>query len=107
MPPNVTLLDLVNAVADHARSDAEVIAAVVWMVNSGRVRLCGTFVRRATPGTLVSLRENLGREPFTVSFERGYRGIATRRPPTRWRRGATWSSILVATRKPGPTPCPR
>ena len=43
MPPNVTLLDLVNAVADHSRSDAEVIAAVVWMVNSGRVRLCGTF----------------------------------------------------------------
>jgi hypothetical protein len=26
MAPNVTLLDLVNAVTDHARSDREVIA---------------------------------------------------------------------------------
>ena len=43
MALNVTLLDLVNAVSDQARSDAEVIAAVVYLVNSGRVRLCGTF----------------------------------------------------------------
>jgi len=43
MAGDVTLLDLVNAVADHARSDAEVIATVVWMVNQGHVRLCGTF----------------------------------------------------------------
>jgi hypothetical protein len=28
----------------------------------------GGVVRRATPGTLVSLRENLGRELFTVSL---------------------------------------
>ena len=39
----LTLLDLVNAVAEHARSDAEVVATVVWMVNQGHVRLCGTF----------------------------------------------------------------
>jgi hypothetical protein len=26
MAPNITLLDLVNAVAEHARSEAEVIA---------------------------------------------------------------------------------
>ena len=43
MVRNVTLLDLVNAVAEHARSEAEVIATVVWMVNGGHVRLCGTF----------------------------------------------------------------
>ena len=43
MAPNITLLDLVNAVAEHARSDAEVVATVVWMVNQGHVRLCGTF----------------------------------------------------------------
>ena len=43
MALNVTLLDLVNAVSDQARSEAEVIAAVVYLVNSGRVRLCGTF----------------------------------------------------------------
>src|SRR5437870_5662460 len=43
MERNVTLLDLVNAVAEHACSEAEVIATVVWMVNRGHVRLCGTF----------------------------------------------------------------
>ena len=43
MTLNVTLLDLVNAVSDHARSDAEAIATVVYMVNRGHVRLCGTF----------------------------------------------------------------
>jgi len=43
MAPNVTLLDLVNAVAEQARSDAEVIATIVFMVNQGHVRLCGTF----------------------------------------------------------------
>ena len=43
MGRNVTLLDLVNAVAEHARSDAEVVATVVWMVNQGHVRLWGTF----------------------------------------------------------------
>ena len=44
MPHNdVTLLDLVNAVAEHARSEAELIATVVYMVNQGHVRLCGTF----------------------------------------------------------------
>jgi len=43
MPPNITLLDLVNAVARHARSEAEIIATVVYMVNRGRVHLCGTF----------------------------------------------------------------
>jgi len=43
MGRNVTLLDLVNAVAEHARSDAELVATVVWMVNQGHVRLCGTF----------------------------------------------------------------
>ena len=43
MSLDMTLLDLVDAVADHARSDAEVIATVVYMVNSGAVRLCGNF----------------------------------------------------------------
>ena len=38
-----TLLDLVDAVAEYARSEAELIATVVYMVNRGHVRLCGTF----------------------------------------------------------------
>ena len=43
MTLNVTLLDLVTAVSKQARSEAEAIATVVYLVNSGRVRLCGTF----------------------------------------------------------------
>jgi hypothetical protein len=43
MAPNITLLDLVKAVGEHARSEAEVIATIVRMVNEGDVRLCGTF----------------------------------------------------------------
>ncbi len=43
MVRNVTLLDLVNAVAEYARSEAEIIATVVYMVNQDHVRLCGTF----------------------------------------------------------------
>jgi hypothetical protein len=41
--PSMTLLDLVTAVAEYTHSEAEVITAVVSMVNSGAVRLCGTF----------------------------------------------------------------
>jgi hypothetical protein len=43
MVQNLTLLDLITAVSDFARSEAEVVATVVYMVNSGRVRLCGNF----------------------------------------------------------------
>ena len=43
MATNMTLLDLVNAVSRYARSEAEVIATIVHLVNSGRVRLCGSF----------------------------------------------------------------
>ena len=35
----------------------------------------GGIVRRATPGTLVSMRENLGRELFTVTFDSGQKVI--------------------------------
>ena len=43
MTQNVTMLDLVNAVLEHTLREAEVIATVVYLVNSGRVRLCGNF----------------------------------------------------------------
>jgi hypothetical protein len=39
----VTLLELVTAVTRHAETDDEVVATVVWLVNSGAVRLCGNF----------------------------------------------------------------
>ena len=35
------------------------------------ITLPGGIIRRATPGTLVSLRENLGRKLFTVRFDGG------------------------------------
>jgi hypothetical protein len=59
MAPNVTLLDLVTVVSEHARSEAEVVAAVVYLVNSGAVRLCGNFkgarFDTGTPGGLASM----------------------------------------------------
>jgi hypothetical protein len=42
-PRNTTLLDLVTAVSADAETEAELIATVVRLVNSGVVRLCGTF----------------------------------------------------------------
>jgi hypothetical protein len=38
-----TLLDLLNAVSEYAETEAEEIATVVHLVNSGAVRLCGTL----------------------------------------------------------------
>jgi len=43
MALQLTLLDLVKAVSDSAASEAEVVATVVYLVNSGAVRLCGNF----------------------------------------------------------------
>jgi hypothetical protein len=38
-----TLLELVEAVSDYAETDIETVATVVYLVNSGRVQLCGNF----------------------------------------------------------------
>ena len=43
MAIRTTLLELVEAVAEFAESDAEIVATVVHMVNSGAVELCGNF----------------------------------------------------------------
>ena len=43
MARNLTLLDLVTVVSAYARSEDEVIATVVYMLNSGTVRLAGIF----------------------------------------------------------------
>lgn len=56
MPPRVTMLELVTAVAENAESDREVMATVVHLVNSGLVRLDGNlrgarFDLRHLPGT--------------------------------------------------------
>jgi hypothetical protein len=38
-----TLLDLVQVVGDFSASDAETVATVAYLVNSGKVLLCGNF----------------------------------------------------------------
>jgi hypothetical protein len=43
----VTLLELVQALADVTEDDREVVATVLQMLSTGRVRLCGNF--RNTP----------------------------------------------------------
>lgn len=43
MALQITMLDLVNAVSQNAATDTEVVATVVYLVNSGRVQLCGNF----------------------------------------------------------------
>ena len=41
--PQSTLLDLVYSVGLFAKTEAEVVATVAHLVNSGRVQLCGNF----------------------------------------------------------------
>ena len=43
MTRDVTMLELVTDLSNSARTEAEVIATVVHLVNSGAVRLCGNF----------------------------------------------------------------
>jgi hypothetical protein len=43
MATKVTMLELVSTVGDFARTEAEVIATVAHMINSGLVELCGNF----------------------------------------------------------------
>ncbi len=43
----VTLLELVQAVTEVAENDREVVATVLRMLSTGRIRLCGNF--RDTP----------------------------------------------------------
>jgi hypothetical protein len=43
MRRDVTMLELVITVTEHARTEGEAIATIVHMIDSGAVRLCGTF----------------------------------------------------------------
>jgi hypothetical protein len=46
-PADVTLLELVQAIGEVTEDDREVVATVIHLLLSGRVRLCGNF--RGTP----------------------------------------------------------
>ena len=39
----ITLLDLVQAITDLSTSETETVATIAYLVNSGKVRLCGNF----------------------------------------------------------------
>jgi len=43
MTRNSTMLDLIDAVSEFTETEAELVATVVYLVNSGKVRLCGNF----------------------------------------------------------------
>jgi hypothetical protein len=55
-----TLRDLVQTISDDVTSDAEVVATVVFLINSGRVRLCGTFA-----GACIDLAPEASTAPFS------------------------------------------
>jgi hypothetical protein len=38
-----TLLDLIQSVSDYAKDDDEIVATVAYLINSGKVLLCGNF----------------------------------------------------------------
>ena len=40
----ITLLDLVIAVAEASESEAEVVATVTHLINTGRIKLIGNFL---------------------------------------------------------------
>jgi hypothetical protein len=42
-PIRTTLLDLVQTVSDYAATDDEIVATVAYLINSGKVLLCGNF----------------------------------------------------------------
>ena len=65
MRRDVTMLELVTAVTKHTRTEGEAIATIVHMVNSGAVRLCGTFC-----GARIDLELTAPRHDAVVSAPR-------------------------------------
>jgi hypothetical protein len=61
-----TLLDLVQAVSDYATSDDEIVATVAYLINSGKVQLCGNFagarINLSTPASPVLRASTLFRK---------------------------------------------
>ena len=50
-PRPVTLLELVQGISETTDDDREVVATVMYLLRTGRVRLCGNF-RGAPPEAL-------------------------------------------------------
>ena len=64
-PRKTTLLNLVQTVSDYATSDAEVVATVVYLINSGKVLLCGNFA-----GAKITLPPAVYEVPLSFMSER-------------------------------------
>jgi len=62
----------VHAVTEHTRTEGEAISTIVHMVNSGAVRLCGTF-----SGARIDLREV--DRPWLPAAKTERRGSGSRR----------------------------
>ncbi len=43
IPIQATLLDVVQTVSRYANTDMEIVATVAYLINSGKVLLCGNF----------------------------------------------------------------
>ncbi len=56
-PQELTLLELVEAVGDITRDEAEIVATVVHMLSHGMVKLCGNFRREPIEKLIESLGE--------------------------------------------------
>src|SRR5262245_53153281 len=59
-PVTTPLLDLVTALQECTPNDVELVATIVFLVNSGRVRLCGTCA-----GARIDLASVAGAVPFS------------------------------------------
>src|SRR5215471_10633968 len=67
LPISCALLELVQGVHSHTTSDAETVAVVLHLINSGRVRLCGTFTGAKISFLPTCLRRNRHRAPDHLS----------------------------------------
>jgi hypothetical protein len=68
-PTLTTLLDLIQTVNQYATSDDEVVATVTYLINSNKVRLCGTFAGAKIELTAPTY-QTLPRSRYTTNFAR-------------------------------------
>ena len=67
LPISCTLCELVQGVHNHTTSDAETVAVVLQLINSGRVRLRGTFTGAKISFLPTRVRRNRHRAPDHLS----------------------------------------
>ena len=68
----VTLRDLVQVVSDYATSDVEIVATVAYLINSGKVLLCGNFA-----GARIDLSVPTGAAPPSATTHYSYTRLKT------------------------------